>query len=344
MKKRANLSDVAKEAGVSAMTVSRVINNHPRIRQETITKVKTAIAKLNYNSMPSPHKRGRPSRAHKGIHTGQIAIVPLGFNEGLLQIPVISKTISGMQKALQEQNIQMLITPINTPQSIPDILDKRSIDGIVLIGSLTEGDIQDHLKEIPTVMTYRMSHEAIENPWYDEVVPDNKTIGRIAAQQLLAKEHKNIAFIDSSGGHPEFQTRAKSFQEVLEKANVNVTLLNSQCDLALSEAPDINRALTDELLDRLLELSPRPTAIFIPSDMITAVINRKQRERGINPGSFEIISCNNEKPFLEALYPRPNSIDIRAEEIGSQAVELLLWRLRNKDAERRVTIVAPTGI
>jgi len=134
--KKANLNDVALEAGVSAMTVSRVINNHPRIKDATIAKVKAAIEKLNYNSMPSPHKRGRPSRAHKGIHTGQVAVVPLGFNEDIMLNPIISSTIMGIQRTLQDKGIQMLITPVNDLAKLPDILDKRSIDGIIMLGAL----------------------------------------------------------------------------------------------------------------------------------------------------------------------------------------------------------------
>ena len=99
------LQDVAKEAGVSAMTVSRVVNDHPRISPETAAKVRAVIEKLGYTTAPSARKRGRRSRANQGIHTGHIAVVTLGLTGSALKIPVFATTLLGVQNALQEADL-----------------------------------------------------------------------------------------------------------------------------------------------------------------------------------------------------------------------------------------------
>ena len=78
--------------------------------------------------------------------------------------------------------------------------------------------------------------------------------------------------------------------------------------------------------------------------MQVAIIQPALQRAGvkIGPGEVEIISCNNERPYLIGLSPKPAEIDIRVEAIGMRGVERLLWRMRNKDtAERIVTAVDP---
>jgi DNA-binding LacI/PurR family transcriptional regulator len=98
------------------------------------------------------------------------------------------------------------------------------------------------------------------------------------------------------------------------------------------------------LVQRYLDLDPRPTGVFVADDMQVALIQPALQRRGVvlGPGGVEIISCNNEKPYLVGLEPKPAEIDIRVESIGKRAIDQLIWRLGHQGvAERIVTTIEP---
>jgi LacI family transcriptional regulator, galactose operon repressor len=94
----------------------------------------------------------------------------------------------------------------------------------------------------------------------------------------------------------------------------------------------------DSLVQQFMSLSERPTGIFVADDMQIALIQPALQSRGleIGPGKTELISCNNEKPYLVGLSPKPAVIDIRVESIGRRGVEQLLWRLQHLEVPERV--------
>jgi DNA-binding LacI/PurR family transcriptional regulator len=103
----------------------------------------------------------------------------------------------------------------------------------------------------------------------------------------------------------------------------------------------------DQLVKRYLKLKPRPTGIFVADDMQVAVIQPALQRAGVKiaPGQVELISCNNERPYLAGLSPTPAEIDIRVEAIGARGVERLLWRINNRAVpERMVTAIEPIVI
>ncbi len=97
-------------------------------------------------------------------------------------------------------------------------------------------------------------------------------------------------------------------------------------------------------MKRYTQLSPRPTGVFVADDMQVAMIQPEMQKQGVEvgPGKVELISCNNEKPYLIGLTPRPAVIDIRAGSIGKRGVEQLVWRLdRGGMPERIITAIEP---
>jgi DNA-binding LacI/PurR family transcriptional regulator len=82
-----------------------------------------------------------------------------------------------------------------------------------------------------------------------------------------------------------------------------------------------------------------PSGLFIAEDRLVPLIDAVLSRRGVKIGhgrDAEIISCNNERPYLIGLSAVPATIDIRAESIGRRAVEQLVWRLRNPNVRERI--------
>src|SRR4051812_40275990 len=92
-----SIAEVAKAAGVSTATVSRVLNDLPGVRTETIQQVRAAVEALNYR--PQRAKRGRASTGgpSRGPRSGNIAVITLGQTRDWLQLPVMASVVAGIQ-------------------------------------------------------------------------------------------------------------------------------------------------------------------------------------------------------------------------------------------------------
>ena len=100
------------------------------------------------------------------------------------------------------------------------------------------------------------------------------------------------------------------------------------------------------LVDKMLAMKPFPTGLFVPLDIFAAILYHLLNKRGVRPGyDVEVVSANNERPYLAGLYPRPTSIDIGGSHIGQSAVDQLMLRIQNpEDARGMRMIVEPIVI
>jgi len=114
---------------------------------------------------------------------------------------------------------------------------------------------------------------------------------------------------------------------------------------AIRVMSDMNAAdqnVIDSLVDKMLDGGEKPKGLFVTSDVITPAVYQSLARRGIKPGQdIAVVSCNNEKPYLLPLHPRPAVVDIQAETIGRQAIERLLWRIDHPNAPRMTLVMEP---
>ena len=195
---------------------------------------------------------------------------------------------------------------------------------------------------MPIVYIYCLSNE--QEMTYDQVMPDNAKVAKLAAEYFLAKDEKHCAFFDPSPNHPEFQVRGQEFVKQVSKAGGSVDMY---LDDALSVAPesaeqDVDRVKFDKMIETFLSNELRAKSVFLPSDSVTAIFYRKLREKGEDPAHYSIVSCNCEKPYLEGLFPRPQSIDIHSVEIGVKAAERLLVRLGDTHLNTETILITPS--
>jgi DNA-binding LacI/PurR family transcriptional regulator len=176
--------------------------------------------------------------------------------------------------------------------------------------------------------------------WGDQVMPDSYEIGDLAARYLTERGHKLLAFLNLDVGHWPFRLYSQSFAAAAADNNADVCIV--QQTLPPLGASDYWHKFSAESVDRLvqdfLKLSARPTGLFVADDMQVALIQPALQARGIEigPGQTEIVSCNNERPYLVGLTPKPAVIDIRVESIGRRGVDQLLWRLQHTDVPERI--------
>lgn len=330
---------VARLAGVSVSTVSRVINNHPRVADETIQAVRGAMEKLKYkpsDNRPGPKPGGRSAPA-----TLTVALLVLGTSRDRAT-PAFEDLMRGVSNGAARWGLKLAYHHIADPAVLPAQIASGSIDGLLLHGALPPPATRERLRRFPTV--WLMGNRRRPD-WGDQVMPDTYEIGDKAARYLTSRGHQRLAFVNLDQTHWPFRVTSQSFSAAALDMGATCEFIECAREDDASYWRQFATGSADELVQRFLKLDPRPTGLFVADDIQVAIVQPALQRAGvaIGPGEVEIISCNNERPYLIGLSPKPAEIDIRVEAIGFRGVERLLWRLNNRDVpERILTALEPT--
>lgn len=336
-----SIVDVAKVAGVSHSTVSRVINGRPGVSPDAVQAVQQAMQTIGYT--PPLRRRGPKPRDRRTVATGSVGLLMVGTDAMLVRAPVTAAVLHGAEQALAEHGYNMTVGQVNADGRLPPNVQRGQVDGLLLHGYAPPLKVRDRLSRFPSV--WLLSQRASRGYWGDRVTPDNEAIGRLAAERLCARGHTRLAYLYFSATHMGFRARCEAFTETAEELDATVEVVGEgeARPRPFGTKEDFGVEETDHVVDSLLALRPLPTGVFVPRDRLTVKLYRALRERGLEPGrDLEVVSCDNE-PILEALDPRPTSIDLRADLIGRRAVAQLFWRLEHpNEPVRTVVTVEPS--
>lgn len=334
-----SITKVAEVAGVSSATVSRVINNHPRVSAQTVNLVRRAMRQVGYS--PSDRRPGPKPAARAPQRTATNVAFLVVCRPGYQTTGLFEPLFRGLSEAANEHGLNLLSSHIHLGDTeLPVHLNRQKLDGLLLVGRTLSPTLAERLQRIPAVWLMGNRNRPT---WGDQVMPDAYAIGSLAANHLIGRGHRHLAFLNLNGGHWPFLLTRQMFRLVGEEHGVRVDVLERR-----PSEPDPQSycafSAINELIDRYLALPERPTGLFVADDQQLAVIQPALIQRGValGPGGVEIVSCNNEQPFLLGLNPRPTEIDLRVESIGRRGVEQLLWRMAHADtAERVITSIEP---
>ena len=329
------IQTVAEKAGVCPATVSFVLNGRERVAPDTKNKVLRAVAELGYRRR-GPGRRRKSSRDPRTTNrTNRLALVVPGLPRSALRAPVYAEVLHGVEFKAREAKKILMLCHLPCGEPCPPELFPQKADGILLFGKVDDADMADRLRQYPCV---EMMGRVEPSGLWDHVSYDNHRIGQIAATHLLERGHRRAAIV-SSGSQAFFLERGSVFCSTMVDAGGSAEVFTDQ-DLLVDAQGflEVDRHRMRVLVDRVLALPRPPSAVFVTADTLVASLYYELQVRGVRPGTdIEIISCNNERPLLANLHPRPVTIDIHAEAIGKRAVEQLLWRIEHPNA-RRVTV------
>ncbi len=341
---KATIRDVAREAGVSIGTVSRVLNGNAAVSEESRTRVGTVVRSLNY----SPLRKRRVATGDGALDGKRVAIVLLGMDRSLSSLPVVAAALHGVEAALAEGGATVSLIDLPRLDHLPSVLKQDSLDGLILKGPLQGNLIEAadpmlirRLSALPSVWCLRRP----DGCWGDSVAPNDLIAGRLAAEHLLLRGHKHVAFLNPRADHATFRLRGMSFAWHAEAAGAKVAPF-----LANDEATSFPRQSlhsvesVQSLVDAVLAKSPRPTAIFVPCDSVALLVYRALTKRNVRMGQeISLISCNCEPALTAGLYPTLTTMDVHADVIGRTAVEQLALAFSRRQAQAPVEItIEPT--
>jgi DNA-binding LacI/PurR family transcriptional regulator len=329
--KSPTMTDVAERAGVSHATVSRIVNGRPGVSATAEAKVRAAMAELQYLAPPSSQRPGRNARTKRLRRYVAFLTFDRSFAE---HSSFVASVYEGARRAAMEKDFVVSLLSLDGYDSVPDWIHPRNLDGLLLHGLRSRSHLTRTAEEIPSLWltTHGDGSE-------DSVLPGNEQVGAIAARYLSEKRHQRVAAVGIEPDNPSYRVRMESFVSTARGLGMKVrSVAPTKRELERAAGPEKMEAAIGKILS--LPRKERPTALFLPSDYMTAQAHFACRKLGATPGKdFAFVSCDNEAAYLEGLFPRPVTIDLGTEARGRLAFQMLLSRIEDPTRDRRATLL-----
>lgn len=319
--KRSTSIDVAKLAGVSRTTVSFVLNNIPdsNIPESTRQKVLDAARQLNYH----PNASGRKLASGK---SKMIGLVRLQSTEQVFNDAFLLQVLVGIEQAASQWGFHVLLKHINHERSdeYSQLITENHVDGIILSGPLQNDPelMKLHRDGVPIVLLGQMLDTDI--PYVDV---NAELASKKAVNHLLSSGHKHIAMITNAKlDYSSAQQRKSGYLTALEEAGIPI-------DECLIREGDFTPASGYQAMKELLVCSPRPTAVFVASDVVAIGAIQAIKQEGLQiPNDIAIIGFD-DIPMAEYFDPSLSTIRLPAFDLGRVAGEQLIKMVLSNDSD-----------
>lgn len=309
------IQDVAKEAGVSVATVSRVLNKSNTVTEATRALVLDTIKRLDYR----PNLLGRNLRRTETRLV--LALLPTIAN------PFYSRIVKGIEDVAHKNgyNVMLCNTDSNADreQLYLGLLKNRLADGVILVApEIACEELSAIGADFPVVQCCEYK-EGVE---VSLVRIDNYAAARKAARHLISLGHKKIGMISSHSRFLSTIRREEGFRSVLEEAGFP---LEESC----TAYGDYSFKSGHRAALSLLTLKERPTALFSISDIMAIGALRAAREKGLKvPDDLAVVGFDNIS-FSSMCDPMLTTVSQPKYDLGCTAMELLLKTIRGELAE-----------
>jgi DNA-binding LacI/PurR family transcriptional regulator len=337
---------VAKKAGVSVATVSRVLNDSTTVRAETVKQVRSAMRELGYR--PPKVKRGPKRGSRRVVRSAfvkrQIAVITVGAFQHWLGLPVMASVVAGVMRACKELDVRAILDEMPDPDVPSQIIQRREVDAAIVffMSGLSPQHLARLKEHIPLVWVMGSEDIPVE---IDHVTADNCGAGQQAYRYLQQHNCQRPAFISDNPGWAFIRLRAQAFANAAndDRKDVQHFLVGTNGDAFHGYGTNVCvRSTLDELIAGMAQSSSPPDGLFVPTDLLLTQIYPLLYKHGLGPErKLRIISCDNEELRLSALDPRPASIDIRGESIGRAAVRQLVHRMGHPEEPPIRLLLAP---
>lgn len=282
------INDVARIAGVSKKTVSRVINRSPLLNDETRDKVLGVIRDLAY--VPNPQARA--------LALGRNFLVGLIHDNPNAQL--VLNVQHGILEALHGTEFELIVRPVDrgSPMMLDDMrrfLERQRLYGVVILPPVSENDDVARLCDELGCRYVRMGSAQLDDP--DHMVASNdRQVVSEATRYLIGQGHRLIGLVAGPHGFRSAAERRAGFEEAMGAAGLK---------LPRSLIAEGNYTFESGVTaaERLLDLSPRPTAIFASNDEMATGIVYAARQRGLSvPEDLSVIGFD-DTPFAAHVWP-----------------------------------------
>lgn len=311
---RSSAKDVARLAGVSTATVSRVINSPDQVDAKTRRLVRDAVTKLRY----VPHGAARALRSHRSRMIG--AVVP-SFDYALY-----ARTTSAMQAVLDSNGYSLVLAEhhydLNVEVRITEQLVGRGVDAFVFVGLHHDAALFALLEDYgrPYVLTWGVDPMR-QHP---SIGFDNRAATFEMTRHLIGLGHRRFGLLSAvTDGNDRATERGAGMRAALSQAGLTLD------DSCVQYGP-IDLAAASGMMRRLLEVKPRPTAVVATNDVFAVGGMMACRAAGVRiPDEVSITGVDN-TDLGATQTPALTSIRTPIIEIGRAAAEQVIARLEGR--------------
>jgi DNA-binding LacI/PurR family transcriptional regulator len=311
-----DLYDVARLAGVSHQTVSRVVNSRPHVRAETRLRVQQAIAELGY----------RPNVAARSLVTRRSNTIGIMTSDSAF--PNSGSALIGAERAARDTGYYLSVAGINTqdPATIDRVFqhfNDQGVDGIIVLApeAAHAHRARPFTSAVPTVL---VAAGAAPSLGVQITAIDQEKGARLATGHLIELGHTRIGHIAGPKSSFDAAARRQGWRREIT-------------DHGLRPGPltvgDWSAASGHRIGTQLLQRKRLPSAIFAANDLMAIGFIRAMHDAGLNvPDQVSVIGFD-DIPGVDHFLPRLSTIRQDLELLGQQCVETLLATLSHTTSE-----------
>lgn len=314
----ATLKDVAREAGLTVSTVSRVLNNRGYISSQARQSVEEAMKKLNY----------RPNEMARSLHSKSTNTI--GLIVPHIRHPYFAEMISNLENQAYQMGYKILLC---NSQSIRekekgyiDICTSNKAAGLILCSGTVDTKVFDQI-DIPVITMERFLDNGTAS-----VECDNRQGGVLAAEKLISCGCRNLLHIGNIGTIPmPADMRTEGFREVCKRENVSFVELST-------EEEQYNNMKYDEMIESVLREYPETDGMFLNSDVMAAQTLQVCRKLHISvPDQMKIIGFDDVN-IASLTTPQLTTIHQPVKEMAEIAINLLHDSVSGKLVAKRTML------
>lgn len=333
----ATIYDVAKAAGVSPKTVSRVLNRDAPVGESTREAVEKAIAELGYV----------PSNAARMMRSNRSDLI--GLITGAISTSHDHASVSGLPDTLILQGIQQVMSAKGKTVMIADTGGDRGrvaplvrtfmqhrVEGLLYVADYHR-EIRAQLAETGRPVVLANCYDAVGTP---AVLPDDRAGQRALVARLIETGHRRIGFLTLDPVMRAASLRAEGYRDALEDAGIpfDQALIEPAYEQGVAE----DSAALDAPLTRLLALDDPPSVICCGNDAMAMRLYGLLRARGIRvPEDMSVAGFDDHRVIAETLYPPLTTAVLPYLDIGRRAAERLLGLIAGADPETENPVLVP---
>jgi LacI family transcriptional regulator len=324
---RSTINDVARLAGVSKKTVSRVINDSPLVRPDTRDKVLALMRQIGY--APDPQARGLAFR--------RSFLIGLVFDNPTAQYIVNMQY--GALDALRDSGFELVVHPCDSKSEgyidgIVRFAQQQKLWGLILIPRVSEDQaLADALREIGCRYV-RIASIPLDEPARMLLTHDRVAGGEVA-DYLESLGHRRVALITGPKRYRSSIERGGGFAEALSRRGIALP-----AELTYEGGYTFESGVAGA--EKLLARKDRPTAIFACNDEMAAGVYKAALRMGLSiPGDLSVIGYD-DSPLASQLWPALTTIRLPIRDLGRQAAAMLLASDPPARGARPTPVVAVT--
>ncbi|MEM1429270.1 MAG: LacI family DNA-binding transcriptional regulator [Pseudomonadota bacterium] len=323
----ATIYDVAKRAGVSPKTVSRVLNGDAPVSKDTRESVIAAIEALGY----VPSHAARSMKSHRsnliGLITGAISSADeVARPAGLPELFIVQSA----QAVIETSGKTLLISDtggrVDRVPSLVRTFQEHRVEGLLYVAEFHK-PVEAHLpvNGLPTVLV-----NCFDERGTPAVLPDDEGGQYALTRAVVDAGHRKIAYLTLAPAMEATRLRMKGYRAALEEAGIAF-------DPSLVHPTDLfgtpgEHQLVWDAIDVLLDRPDRPTAICCGNDRLAMSVYGILRKRGVAvPEEMSVVGFDDHRLISEGLYPPLTTAALPYNAMGARAAQTLLDRLANPD-------------